>query len=301
MKHIGFVGVGVMGHGMASCLLEAGYPVSVIAHRNRQPVEDLVSKGATEARSYAALAAESNVIILCVSNSRAVEEVIDGLRPALRPGMMLVDMGTSSPDATRAVYDTLTKLDVSFVEAPVTGGVRQAASGELGVLVGADADAFETVRPLLESMCRTVHHFGLPGAGNTAKLLNNYMVFGIAALVFETFDKATKAGIDWQKLYDVAICGSGDSGVLRRIMGAAVQGDYKGYVFSVDGALKDMRYFGELSDSMGGLSELARAVTDVYEKAVSEGRGEYLLSELVASRHDYHDDDTYHDDTRGEA
>lgn len=282
MTRTGFIGAGVMGHGMASRLLQAGYPVHVIAHRNRQPIDDLVSKGAVEAGDYAELAMASDVIILCVSNSRVVEQVIEALKPALRPGMMILDMGTSSPDSSRALHGTLAELGVSFVEAPVTGGVKQAASGELGALVGAEPEAYEAIRPLLESMCKTVHHFGPPGAGNTAKLLNNYMVFGIAALVIEAFDKARDAGIDWQKLHDVVICGSADSGVLRRIIGSAVEGDYKGYVFSVDGSLKDMKYFGELSESMGGLSELGRAVTHVYEKAVAEGRGGQLLSELLA-------------------
>lgn len=271
-----------MGHGMAACLLDAGYPVHVIAHRNRRPIDDLVSRGAEEAPDYAALAARSDAVILCVTDSRVVEEVVEALAPSLRPGMMVIDMGTSSPESSRAIHARLAALEVAFVEAPVTGGVKQAAAGELGALVGAEPAAFEAARPLLDAMCKTVHHFGPPGAGNTAKLLNNYMVFGIAALVIEAFDKARDAQIDWQKLYDVVICGSADSGVLRRIIGSAVQGDYQGYVFSVDGSLKDMKYFGELSESMGGVSELGRAVTQVYERAVAEGRGERLLSELLA-------------------
>lgn len=270
-----------MGHGMVSCLLKAGYPVHVIAHRNRAPVDDLVSKGAVEAPDYAALAATSEVIILCVSNSKVVEAVVDELAPSLRAGMTIIDMGTSSPDSTRALHERLAGLGVSFVEAPVTGGVKQAAAGELGALVGAEEAAFAAVRPVLNAMCKTVHHFGPPGAGNTAKLLNNYMVFGIAALVIEAFGKARDANIDWQKLYDVVICGSADSGVLRRIIGAAVEGDYGGYVFSVEGSLKDLKYFGELSDSMGGLSEMGRAVTHVFEKAVADGHGDRRLSELL--------------------
>lgn len=281
-KRVGFVGVGVMGHGMASNLLDSGYPVTVIAHRNRAPIDDLVSKGAGEAGDYDKLAAASDVIILCVSNSKIVEETLEALRPALRRGMMIIDMGTSSPDSTRSVHRVLSDLGVSFVEAPVTGGVKQAAAGELGVLVGADPEAFEAARPLLECMSRTVHHFGAPGAGNTAKLLNNYMVFGIAALVIEAFSRARDADIDWEKLYEVVLCGSADSGVLRRIIGSAVQGDYQGYVFSVAGCLKDMKYFDELSQSMGGISELGRAVTRIYENAAAEGGGERLLSELLA-------------------
>jgi 3-hydroxyisobutyrate dehydrogenase-like beta-hydroxyacid dehydrogenase len=282
MNRVGFIGVGVMGLGMASRLLQAGYPVQVVAHRNRQSIEEIVSRGASEARDYAQLAESSDVIILCVSSSTVVEEVINALKPALRPGMIVVDMGTSNPDSSRAIYSALAGVDVSFVEAPVTGGVRQAASGELGALVGAEPGALDAVRPLLESMCRTVHHFGPPGAGNTAKLLNNYMVLGMAALVIEAFDKARSAGIDWQKLYDVVLCGSADSGVLRRIVGSALEGDYTGYVFSVEGSFKDMLYFSKLSESMGGVSEIGKAVTQVYEKAVADGRGNRLLSELLA-------------------
>ncbi|MGA8260476.1 MAG: NAD(P)-dependent oxidoreductase [Arenicellales bacterium] len=282
MKRVGFVGAGVMGHGMASRLLAAGYAVTVIAHRNRGPIDDLISKGASEASGYVELAGASDVVILCVSNSRVVEQVVEALKPGLRPGMMIIDTGTSSPGSTRAVHRALAAMEVSFVESPVTGGVKQAAAGELGALVGADPPAFEGARPLLEVMCRTVHHFGPPGTGNTAKLLNNYMVFGIAALVIEAFGKAREAGVDWQKLYDVVICGSADSGVLRRIVGHALEGDYGGYVFSVENSLKDIQYFGELSESMGGVSELAAAVTHIFEKAVAEGHGERRLSELLS-------------------
>lgn len=282
MQRIGFIGAGAMGHGMASCLLAAGWPLTVIAHRQRAPIDDLVGQGAAEATSYRQLAAASDTIILCVSNSAVVQSVVESLGGALRSGMTLIDMGTSSPDATRDLAAALASRGVAFVEAPVTGGVKQAAAGQLGALVGAHAADFEAVRPLLSVMCRTLQHFGPAGSANTAKLLNNYMVFGIAALVVEAFGKARDADIDWRKLYDVVLCGSADSGVLRRIIGAATEGNYQGYVFSVDGSLKDMRYFGELSESMGGLSDLGRAVIEVYEKAVAEGHGERLLSELLA-------------------
>jgi 3-hydroxyisobutyrate dehydrogenase-like beta-hydroxyacid dehydrogenase len=245
-------------------------------------VDDLISKGAREASDYKGLADASDVIILCVSNSRVAEEVVSGLMPGLRAEMMVIDTGTSSPESTRLVHGELAKLGVSFIESPVTGGVKQAAAGELGALVGAMPADFEAVRPVLETICRTVHYFGPPGMGNTAKLLNNYMVLGIAALVVEAFGKARDTEVDWRKLYDVVICGSADSGVLRRIIGSALEGDYRGYVFSVENSLKDIQYFEELSRSMGGLSELGRAVTHVFEKAVAEGHGDMMLSELLS-------------------
>ncbi|MEM8645448.1 MAG: NAD(P)-dependent oxidoreductase [Pseudomonadota bacterium] len=279
---IGFVGVGVMGHGMAANLLAAGYSLTAIAHRNRAPVEDLVSKGAKEASSLSQLAAESDAIVLCVSNSDVVEKVVAELSLDLRPGMMVIDTGTSSPVSTRKVADQLAALDVSFVEAPVTGGVKQAAAGELGALVGSDEATFEEARPLLEAFCAKVHHFGAPGAGNTAKLLNNYMVMGLIALITETFSKADQADIDWQKLYDVVICGSADSGALRRIIGNAVNGDFGGYVFDVNGALKDISYFCDMAETMDGKSAMAAAVQQVFADAVAAGHGDRLVSELLA-------------------
>lgn len=279
---VGFVGVGIMGHGMASCLMAAGYDLHVIAHRNRQPVEDLVSKGAHEAAALADLASASDIIILCVSNSDVVAQVVNDLSPHLSSGMALIDTGTSDPEATKQVAAQLSALQVDFVEAPVTGGVKQAADGQLGALVGASDAAFARARPVLEAFCAQVHHFGAPGAGNTAKLLNNYMVMGLIALITETFTKADQAGVDWQKLYDVVICGSADSGALRRIIGNALEGDFKGYVFDVKGALKDINYFCDMAESMDGKSQLASAVQQVFVDANAAGHGERLVSELLS-------------------
>lgn len=279
---IGFVGVGVMGHGMASRLLAAGYALTAIAHRNRAPVEDLVAKGAKEAADLAALVAASDTVMLCLSNSDVVEQVIGEMRGHLRRGMMVIDTGTSRPESCRRLAEDLGTIGVDFVEAPVTGGIKQAAAGELGALVGASEDAYRRAEPVLQVTCGTVHRFGAPGAGNTAKLINNFMVFGIAALVIEAFTKADRANIDWQKLYDVVICGSADSGVLRRIIGSAVEGDFKGYVFDVAGALKDMRYFCDLPEAIGAETPLDQAVRDIYETAVADGHGQRLLSELLA-------------------
>lgn len=281
-QRIGFVGVGFMGHGMASRLLQAGYELTVIAHSNRSNVDDLLARGGHEAENYTALAEASDTVILCVTDSKAVAEVVAAMKPGLRAGMTVIDTGTSSPVSTREVWKELDAIGVEFVESPLTGGVKQAAAGELGALVGASDETFERVTPLLETFCKTVHHFGPPGAGNTAKLLNNYMVLGIAALVTDAFSKADEANVDWQKLYDVVICGSADSGVLRRIIGSAVNGDFKGYVFNVDSSLKDIRYLCEMLESTESMSPLAAAVRNVYEDAVGAGHGKRLLSELLA-------------------
>ncbi len=281
---IGFVGVGIMGHGMASNLLAAKFELTVIAHRNREPVEDLVGRGAFEAQSLAELAGRCEIIILCLTNSKVVDTVIEELKPALRDGQIIIDSSTNEPESARRIAAELASVGVGFAEAPLTGGIAQAAAGELGALVGSDPDVFERIRPVLDSFCQTVQYFGLPGTGQTAKLINNFMVLGIAGLVIEAFKQADAAGVDWKQLYDVAICGSGDSGVLRRMIGSAIEDDYKGYVFDVRGAHKDLSYYNNLSKQLGDVTPLTEAVTDIFRVAEKSGHGDLMISELLAPK-----------------
>jgi 3-hydroxyisobutyrate dehydrogenase-like beta-hydroxyacid dehydrogenase len=281
-RRVGFVGVGGMGAGMVDNLLAPGFPVTVLAHRNRAPVEAAMARGAQEAPSPEALAKASDVVILCVRTAEIAEQVVATLRPHLRRNTLVIDCGTSPPETARRLHAALAADGVDFVESPVAGGVRQAAEGALGALVGAEPEALDRARPILSCFCGTIRHFGPPGAGATAKLLNNYLVMGMVALIVETFTKAAEAGVDWRDLYEVALCGAGDSAALRRIIGGAVEGDYRGYVFDVSGALKDVTYYCAMSQTMGGPTQLAEAVRDVFADAAAAGHGDRLLGELLS-------------------
>jgi 3-hydroxyisobutyrate dehydrogenase-like beta-hydroxyacid dehydrogenase len=277
----GFIGLGAMGFGMASNLLKATGQLNVIANRNRSPVEALVNRGATEYASYTELVENSKAILLCLPNSNVVEKVVSEIKTTLRAGQIVIDVGTSSLQSTATVAKEMAEIGVLFAEAPLTGGIKQSESGELGALVGASDDVFELVETLLTPCCASVQHFGPVGAGGRAKFVNNYMVFGIAALVFEAFHIADVTGSDWSKLYDVVIRGSADSGVFRRVIGNAKDGDYKGYVFDVKGALKDMTYITEMNESLGLASPMNKAVLELFSRAEAEGYGDLLISELM--------------------
>src|SRR5947209_6210938 len=145
-KRIGFVGVGLMGHGMAKNLLLKGYPVMVRGHRNRAPVEDLLARGATEATDNAQLANQSDIVFLCVTGSPQVEEVVfgpKGLAEGARSGLSIVDTSTAEPASTNAIRERLGRLGVTFVDAPLARTPKEAAEGRLNTMVGADADVFE--------------------------------------------------------------------------------------------------------------------------------------------------------------
>lgn len=279
---IGVVGVGGLGAGIVARLLAAGYDVHVLGHRNRAPIEAAVAAGATEAASAQALAEVADTIILSVRDAETTEAMVAALAPHLRPGALVIDIGTAPPEAPRRLHALLSARGVDFVECPVAGGAQQAAEGSFGAMVGAEPAALARATPVLNHLCATIEHFGPPGTAATAKLLNNYMVMGMIALIAETFGRAAAAGIDWRQLYAVATRGAGDSMALRRIVGRAVEGDFGGYVFDIDGAAKDLRYIRGLAEEMGGVTELGAAVERVFADAVAQGHGPRRVSELIA-------------------
>lgn len=281
MDRIGFIGLGAMGHGMAANILAKHGQLTVLGNRNRAPVENLVARGAVEAASNGEVAQGCDVILLCLPNSKVVERVIEDMGDALSGGKTLIDTGTSSRDSTLTLANLLQDRGVLFAEAPLTGGKTQAENGELGALVGAEDEIFHRIEPVLNMFCASVQHFGPVGSGAAAKFVNNYMVMGIAAVVCEAFQVARLTNSDWGKLYDVVIRGSADSGVFRRIIGNAKDGDFEGYVFSVENALKDMGYISEMNASLGRNTALNQAIHAFFQSATDAGHGDKLLSELM--------------------
>ena len=278
---IGFVGVGLMGHGMAANLLKAGYDLTVIAHRNREPVDDLVSRGAREVKSLAEMAGTSNCIILCVTNADVVQSVIDELFDHLTSDHVIIDTSTSDPVVTETLASRLAATGVELADAPLTGGAQQAQEGVLGAIVGGTEETLARIKPVLEAFCVRIGHFGPAGAGHRAKLINNYLVMSMVASIADTFNVARKAGIEWAPLFDVMKCGSNYSEALRRIIEPALEGDLDGYKFTLRNAQKDVGYYLSFTDNAGLTSDLAREVMAVYERSVAEGHGDLFLSRMI--------------------
>jgi 3-hydroxyisobutyrate dehydrogenase-like beta-hydroxyacid dehydrogenase len=279
---IAFVGAGIMGHGMICNLLAAGHQVSIKAHSNRKPIIDLANRGATEAKSSAELARHAEALIICVTNSNAVEEVISELTPHLSTGILVIDCTTNEPNAPARFAQKLANAGLLYIEAPVTGGVTQAAEGTLGAIVGCLEEHFDQANKILSCFCKQVERFGDVGMGARTKLVSNFLALGTATLVVETFKQARALGVDWQKLYGLAKLGSGNSSAMHRIMDAALEDDFQGYVFTVQNTLKDLTYINKLLHDEGISSDLAQAMKGLYEESVTEGSGDQMLSERLA-------------------
>jgi 3-hydroxyisobutyrate dehydrogenase-like beta-hydroxyacid dehydrogenase len=245
------------------------------------PVDDLVRQGATESASLRDLAAGSDAILICVGTSRVVEETIAKLVAYLRRGMIVLDAGTSEPQSSRRIARELKARGIAFADIPVTGGPEQAEKGELGVLCGADTETFARIGPLLACFATTIRHMGPVGSGHTAKLISNYLVTGMVALVTEAFRAARKAGIDWRDLYDAMLNGSGNSGVLRKMVAPALAGDFDGYRFSLANAAKDIDAYAALAEELGCATRLSEAVAELFAEVVKTGHGGRNVSHLL--------------------
>src|SRR5689334_15324259 len=178
IKRVGLIGAGAMGRPMAENLIKKGFETYVIAHRNRQPVEELVGMGAKEAASAAEMAGLVEVIVTMVPDAPQVEETCfgeGGILEGAKPGLTLIDMSTISPVATRSIASRLGEKGIGMIDAPVSGGPWRAQSGTLTIMAGGDAALYEKIKPVLETFGSPVL-VGESGMGETVKLVNQIII-----------------------------------------------------------------------------------------------------------------------------
>lgn len=284
---IGFIGVGMMGHGMARNLQAKGFPLTILVHRNRERAADLLAAGAQEAKTAADLAAASDVVILCVSGSPQVEANVlgaQGIEAAARPGLVVIDTSTSEPGSTAMLRERLAARGTRLIDAPLARTPKEAEEGRLNAMVGADEASLEEIRPVLAAFCENIFHVGPPGAGHTLKLVNNFMALTIAASIAEAFAVAAKAGVKLDKLVEVVSQGALNSPIFQMIGRGAVEGDLTRMKFSIENAAKDLRYYTHLAESLPVPTFLGEAVHQSYAQAVAMGLGARLIPSMIEAQ-----------------
>ena len=282
---IGFIGVGLMGHGMAKNIVEAGHPLMVLAHRNREPVEDLRKRGAGEAGSIGELAAASDIVFLCLPGSPQVEAVIDEILAGKGAVGTIVDCSTSNPVSTRSLAARCVEAGIAFVDAPLSRTPKEAWEGKLDTMVGASKADFDRLEPVLATWAGRVFHVGEVGAGHTMKLLNNFVSLGYAALYAEVLAIGAKNGVDAAAFRNIINGSRMDCGFFQTFMQYAADGDRDAHKFTLRNAHKDMRYVASLANESGIASHLASAVKNGFATAEAIGHGgDYvpMLSDVVA-------------------
>ena len=195
---VGFIGLGQMGVPMVRNLLRAGFIVQGFDLNPQAATVFASESGFTAQTSPQALAQSCGVLLLMLPSSLVVDQLLwqDGLAQQLKPGQIVLDMGSSDPVRSRDNFERLTALDIGFVDAPVSGGVRRAVDGSLSIMIGGESAAVEQLRPLLQALGKTLVHVGKAGAGHAVKALNNYVSASGLLAVCEALVAAEKFGID---------------------------------------------------------------------------------------------------------
>jgi 3-hydroxyisobutyrate dehydrogenase-like beta-hydroxyacid dehydrogenase len=287
-KTVGFIGVGLMGHGMAKNILEKGNDLLVMAHRNRAPVDDLVKRGAREAKTPAEIAAAADAIVICVTGSPQVEEIVrgpDGILAAAKAGLMVIDSSSSDPTSTTALAADLAAAGVTLVDAPLSRTPKEAEEGTLDCMVGAEPDVFEAAKPIILCFAAKIVRVGPTGAGHTMKLLNNFVSISYAAIYSEALALGARVGIGPTEFHAVIGGGRMSCGFYDTFMQYVVGRDRNAHLFTLQNAHKDLRYLMGLANQTGAVTFVGAEVKNYLASAEAMGKGgDYLpmLSDHVA-------------------
>ena len=281
---VGFIGLGIMGRGMARNLLKAGFPLTVW-NRTASRMDELVAEGATAAASPADLAAKCDIIITCVSDTPDVEAVLfgpDGVAAGARAGQLVIDCSTISPSATRDFHARLGGHGVDLVDAPVSGGSEGAQKATLTIFCGGDAGPVERARPILAAMGRTITHVGPSGAGQAVKAVNQVILAGTYLGVAEGIVLAIKAGLDVEQVVAALGGGAAQSWVLANRSGRMIDNEYP-LGFKVALHRKDLGIALDLAGQLGAVLPVSSLAAQLEAGLVGDGHGDDDMSALARS------------------
>jgi len=285
--NLGMIGIGLMGHGIASNLVKHGHALTVLEHPGNQPLDALKATGAVAVASAAEVARQAQVVILVVTGAPQVEAVLTqpgGVLEGLQPGAVVIDCSTSLPDTTRRMAQAVQAAGGRFLDAPMTRTPKEAAEGRLNLLVGGEAALLEELRPLLACFAENITHVGPVGAGHGMKLLHNYVSLGMVTLLAEAAACAGRQGVSPEAFVEVLAKGGGGGIALERLKPYVLAHDPSGLKFSLANAVKDLSYYGEMAAAAGAQRGVAEAVLAALKGAVEAGGpqgGQRWVPEIV--------------------
>jgi 3-hydroxyisobutyrate dehydrogenase len=272
MKHVAFIGLGRMGHGMAGRYLDAGFTVAVW-NRSKAKADDLIARGARWAASPADAATAADAVVTMVADdevSRSVWLGKDGAAAVMKPGTLAIECSTVSYRHALDLARELNARGLTYIDCPVTGLPHTAATGELTLLVGADPADLEKARPFLTPISSTIRHFGKIGSGTVYKLINNLLgAIQIAGLA-EGLAIAEQAGLDMKLVLEAVATGAAASPQVIRHSRRMVARDFADIGFTPTLRLKDVDYAVALSESLLAAPPImGRASADAYRHATA--------------------------------
>jgi 4-hydroxybutyrate dehydrogenase/sulfolactaldehyde 3-reductase len=283
MERVGFIGLGNMGRPMASNLARKGVPL-VVFDINPAPLRQLEALGARAAASWAAVAGDSDLVVTMLPNSASVEDVLlgaGGVLARLRPGAAVMDMSTVDPLLTDRVAAAAAEKGIAFVDAPVGRLAAHAERGESLFMVGATAEAFTRVKPLLEAMGTTIHHCGGPGTGMRTKLVNNYLAIVSCACNAEALALSQRFGLSLEKTLDVVHGTTATNGQLKIAWASKVLKGDTAPGFTIDLAHKDLTLIVDAARASNVPMPIGSTALESFSAARAHGEGTKDFSAMV--------------------
>lgn len=287
-EKIGFIGLGWMGHGMAKNLVEKGFPLTVLAHRKRDAIEDLKQRGAVEVATARAVAEASDIVVLCVTGSPQVEAILGGPEGLAAAGkkLMVIDCSTSEPAITTRLAGELAGKGITLIDAPLSRTPKEAWEGKLDVMVGGAPEDVERARPVLETFAGRIVETGGTGTAHMMKLLNNFVSLGYASIYAEALMMGAKAGVSEQTFHDVVRGGRMDCPFFQTFFEYVVGGNRDAHKFTISNALKDLTYLSNFANASQAANPVGAAVRNSFALAAGMGRSEDyvpMLADVVAA------------------
>jgi 3-hydroxyisobutyrate dehydrogenase-like beta-hydroxyacid dehydrogenase len=282
---IGLIGVGLMGHGIARNVLKHGYKLTVLEHPGNRPMDELKSLGVATRTEAADVAQSADIVILCVTGTPQVEEVLmaaNGVLAGLRPRCIVVDCSTAVPASTVRMAAQVEAAGGRFIDAPMTKSVQQAHDGTLNLLVGGAPEVVDEVRPVLACFAENITLAGGIGAGHRMKLLHNFVSIGFISLLAEAAACARRTGVPADVFIDVLAGGGGGGVSLERLRPYLLSGDASSLQFFISNGLKDIDYYREMAQATSSAREIADAVAATLAGVIEAGAGQKMLPELVS-------------------
>lgn len=278
---IGFIGLGLMGGNMVECLQKNDF-APVVMDLNQDAVDVVLERGGRQATSAKELAEQSDIIMLCLTTSAVVENLVyseDGILAGVKEGAVLVDFGTSIPESTRKIGAALLEKGAGMVDAPLGRTPAHAKDGLLNIMAAGDETHFAKVKPVLDVLGENVFYLGALGAGHTTKLINNFMGMTTVCTMSQAFAVAEKAGVDRQQLFEIMSTGPSSSPFMQFCKNYAVDG-VSDLGFSIANANKDLGYFVEMAKDLQTTSPIAEATSGCLNAAEKTGMGSANVPEI---------------------
>ena len=283
IKNVSFIGLGVMGYPMAGHLNKNGYNVTVFNRTESKAKKWVEEHGGQMKKTPAEACLNAQIVFMCVGRDDDIREVMEGdngILSSAKEGLIIVDHTTASAEIARNYFEKLKKLNIAFLDAPISGGQAGAENGVLSIMIGGKKKDFEIVKPVLESYGKAIELIGPSGSGQIAKMINQICIAGLVQGLSEGMAFGKKANVDMEKVLSVISKGAAQSWQMENRYRTMLDGKFN-YGFAVDWMRKDLSICFKEAKKNGAILPITEIVDQFYEEVQKNGGNRFDTSSLM--------------------